>query len=597
MAGPESSATSPSLLEGFLALADDNTVIPPDTMGAAGPAHLMTMLNSQVRIQSKNGADLGTVSLETFWTAGTGLSGDPFDPKLVYDHLSGRWLAVVDANPNSADSQVWFAISDTADPTGTWSFYSFPAHTGGGAKTWADFPALGVNGTWIAITNNMFRVSGFPTFRGAKMWVIDKATALAGGTLTVTVFPTGFDTAGGVDGFTLQPALTFDVSEPKLYIVDNSGWSSGGVFLLRLSEISGTGPSPTWAPVGGGPFPGTGLFFVENDFDFSQIDAAQLGTTKRIETNDPRILAAVFRQARLWTTHTGGLPKGAVDRTAVLWYELDPALLPTTGDPIVQSGVVDGGVDVHHFFPSIAVNGAGEVALGFSRSDPTRHVEAVFTGRAPADPPGSLGVLSVLKPGEDSYEKDFGSGRIRWGDYSATVVDPGNDRTFWTIQEFAALDVGPNANDDRWGTWWGKLSFSAEDTLFVCSSGGGASRLYRVDPATGAATVVGEMGISRCSGLAVRKSTGTLYAVGENPATGTNALFTVNVTTGAATPVGTTGETGIESFDVFAKTSDLAFRPSNEVLYGFVTSIDNMATYDLATGAATLLGPLGSPGA
>src|SRR5262245_43214875 len=69
-------ASSPTLATSFLALPDTNTVIPPDTMGAAGPAHLMVMLNSQVRIQSKSGTDLGTVSLATFWTGGTGLSGD-----------------------------------------------------------------------------------------------------------------------------------------------------------------------------------------------------------------------------------------------------------------------------------------------------------------------------------------------------------------------------------------------------------------------------------------------------------------------------------------------------------------------------------------
>jgi hypothetical protein len=70
--------------------------------------------------------------------------------------------------------------------------------------------------------------------------------------------------------------------------------------------------------------------------------------------------------------------------------------------------------------------------------------------------------ITVIKPGEDSYEKDFGSSRVRWGDYSATVVDPVDDTTFWTIQEYAAMDVGPNESDDRWGTWWAKLSYGGD---------------------------------------------------------------------------------------------------------------------------------------
>jgi hypothetical protein len=128
---------------GFQALPDNDEVIPPDTMGAAGPTHLMTMLNSQVRIQDKTGGIVSTVSLDTFWTAGTGLVGDPFDPQLVYDSLAARWIATVDANKNSISSQVWFAISDTSDPTGAWTFFSFPARTPGGRRIWADFPGLG----------------------------------------------------------------------------------------------------------------------------------------------------------------------------------------------------------------------------------------------------------------------------------------------------------------------------------------------------------------------------------------------------------------------------------------------------------------------
>jgi hypothetical protein len=37
------------------------------------------------------------------------------------------------------------------------------------------------------------------------------------------------------------------------------------------------------------------------------------------------------------------------------------------------------------------------------------------------------------------------------------VVDPADDSTFWTIQQYAETDVGPNPDDDRWGTWWARL--------------------------------------------------------------------------------------------------------------------------------------------
>jgi hypothetical protein len=449
-ASPSGPLGSPEMVTNFLGLGDNNVSIPPDTMGAAGPDHLMVMLNTQVRIQSKTGSNISTVTLATFWTSGTGLTGSPFDPKVVYDSLSSRWMAVVDANSRSATSAVWFAISDDSDPTGSWTFYGFDVDSTN--TYWADYPGLGINATWIAITNNMFQVSG-TSFGGAKMWVIDKASALASGSLTTTVFAMGFDVAGGYAGFTLKPALTFDPAESTLYIVDGNGWGSGGVGLLRLSKITGTGPAPTWSVVPGSTVvSGSGWFWTTETYNLAQVNADQLGTTTKVATNDPRLLNAVLRNGRLWTTHSGGFPRGTTaDRTISLWYEINPGGMPT---PIVQSGTVGGGVGTHYFFPSITANANNDVALGFSYSDATQYVEAAFTGRESSDAPGTMGTVTTCKAGEDSYVKDFGQGSVRWGDYSATVVDPVDDLTFWTLQEYAETDVGGTASDDRWGTWW-----------------------------------------------------------------------------------------------------------------------------------------------
>ncbi|MEW5702759.1 MAG: thrombospondin type 3 repeat-containing protein [Candidatus Zixiibacteriota bacterium] len=447
----QEAAMMPPLGVNFQALPDNGTVIPPDTHGAVATGHVMTMLNSQVRIQNRTGGVISTVGLTTFW-APAGGSGF-FDPRIIFDPEADRWLATCLSNSRSAASSVLFAISATDNPTGTWTYYRIDADPTD--VDWADFPDIGCNLTWIAITNNMFTVAA-DAFSGRAMWVIDKSTALAGGALTFMFYPVGSDAFGGYSGGTLRVCQTFG-AEPKLYIVDHY-WMIGGTHVMRLTEITGTGPAPVWSATPGSAipgYPGTGWFNIANDFDWTHIDASQLGTAVRIETNDYRMLNAVYRNGHIWCTHTGGLPVGAVDRTAVFWYEINPAAMPT---PIVQSGVLDGGPDVHYFFPSITANANNDVLIGFSRSDPTRYAEGVYTGRMAADPPGTMGAITVLKAGEDSYEKYFSSGRIRWGDYSATVVDPVDDLSFWTIQEYAAPDVGPNPTDDRWGTWWGRVS-------------------------------------------------------------------------------------------------------------------------------------------
>ncbi|HMJ63824.1 MAG TPA: hypothetical protein VK615_00625 [Candidatus Binatia bacterium] len=55
--GAPTAPDSPSTETNFLAVLDNVTLSPPDTMGAVGPNHVMTMLNTQVRIQSRTGHD------------------------------------------------------------------------------------------------------------------------------------------------------------------------------------------------------------------------------------------------------------------------------------------------------------------------------------------------------------------------------------------------------------------------------------------------------------------------------------------------------------------------------------------------------------
>jgi hypothetical protein len=444
--------------------------VPPDTMGAAGPAHVMTMLNAGVRIQTKAGGDLGIVALQTFFSPATE-SRDVFDPRLVYDSLAGRWIATADAERRSPDSEVLFAISETSDPTGRWFFYAFDADPAG--LLWADFPGFGVNSTWIAITNNMFPSVGVN--QGAKMWVIDKVTALGGGPITVSVFPLGFDLIGASRGIAPQPAVTFDADEPNLYILDNPNLHLMGTPILRLAQLTGTGPAPVWSPVGIGaflvpiaydavPFPTIGAeqFGVPSTCDGGANDGQPCvyttdcpgGGCRRITTADSRLLSlTVLRNGRLWYVQHGGLPSGTPDRLVVFWNQLDPLTLASGASPIVQFGALDGGPGVYHFFPSIAVNQNDDVCIGFSRSDANSFIDALETTRLGTDPPGTTRPISVIKAGEGPYELVLSSGN-RWGDYSATVVDPTDDLSFWTIQEFAGQNVGGVPAGSRWGTWW-----------------------------------------------------------------------------------------------------------------------------------------------
>jgi hypothetical protein len=84
---------------------------------------------------------------------------------------------------------------------------------------------------------------------------------------------------------------------------------------------------------------------------------------------------------------------------------------------------------------AIAMDGAGNVALSYSLSSTATYPAIRYTGRRAGDPPG------VMTQGEQSVvESTSSNASNRWGDYANLVVDPEDDCTFWTTNNY----VNPN---------------------------------------------------------------------------------------------------------------------------------------------------------
>ncbi len=434
----------PSLVASFPALGDNNAAIPPDTHGAAGPDHLMVTLNTEVRIQDRTSDVISTVGLNTFWT-GIGISW-PFDPKILYDHMSGLWIFTAMADPSASTSSVLIGVSQTADPTGSWNIYRIEADASNIA--WADYPSIGFNKDWIVIQVNMFTISG-DAYTGSNIYVFDKADLYAGGPGSFTLFQ---DFSGG---FTQNPAITYDDTLSTMYLLEEWIGNHEGFGSLRLTTISGEvgnevytvdvafpSTSDTWAV---GP-PG-------NNSNF----APQSGAITGIMTNDARLQNVVYRNGSLWCTHTIFLPETGVSRSAIQWWELSPS------GAVLQRGRVDDAENGKFYaFPSIAVNQNSDVLIGYSRFGADQYASGNYAFRSGDDLPNTLQEDTVLKEGEAKYVKTFGTGRNRWGDYSNTVVDPVDDTSFWTIQQYAEEPV---SSSDRWGTWWGQVAPTLADPV------------------------------------------------------------------------------------------------------------------------------------
>ena len=390
---------------------DNGTTIPPDTNGAVSPNYLMVPLNSQVRVQSRTGGTVSTVSLDGFWS-GVPAAYDVFDPRVLYDPFAARWIVTSAANRRAPDSSILVAVSQTDNPADGW--YEYLIDGDATDATWVDYPNVGFNKDWIVVQANMFNMS--ESFVRSHIFVFNKADLYAGGSGSYSLFQS--------NSFTVVPAVTYDNTLATLYLLTTLFSSQGSLELLSINgpvgaESMGSGtivssPANPWFPLTGPDF------------------APQLGSTHGIDTGDHRMHSVVYRNGFVWAAHTVILPTPPPsNRTAVQWWQIAP------NGSVIQIGRVDDPTGNRFFaFPSLAVNARNDVLIGYSSFAATQYASASYSFRASTDPPNTMRDEVVLKAGLNPYYKVYGGDENRWGDYSATVVDPANDSDMWTIQEF-----------------------------------------------------------------------------------------------------------------------------------------------------------------
>src|SRR5260370_12403260 len=81
---------------------------------------------------------------------------------------------------------------------------------------------------------------------------------------------------------------------------------------------------------------------------------------------------------------------------------------------------------------SVAMDQAGDMAMGYSTSSSSSNPSIAFTGRLATDPSSTMQAETVVVNGTGSQTGNLS----RWGDYSAMQVDPSDDCTFWYTTEY-----------------------------------------------------------------------------------------------------------------------------------------------------------------
>jgi hypothetical protein len=166
----------------------------------------------------------------------------------------------------------------------------------------------------------------------------------------------------------------------------------------------------------------------------------------------------------LVVNHTVDTPSDSstTGRNGVRWYELRNL---NTSPIVYQQGTFaplqDPSNPLWRWMGSAAMDHSGDLAIGYSASGPTYFPSLHYAGRLTGDPLNQLTQGEAVMFAGLGIEANTGifPFRNRWGDYSALVVDPTDDCTFWYTNEYLA----PNAPTDilpvDWHTRIGSFRF------------------------------------------------------------------------------------------------------------------------------------------
>ncbi|MBU6411862.1 MAG: hypothetical protein KGS45_00165 [Planctomycetes bacterium] len=421
--------------------------VPPDTHGSVGPTQIIVHVNGSIRLFSKTGV-LGALnaSSDVFFNS-VRAGGSAVDPRTYYDPISQRWF--VSAITTTSPNRVLLAVSNGPTITGTssFAFYGWVQDTigtpGADAGALFDYPSLGVDRHAIYIGGNVFG-GGTPS-----VFVINKASALSGGPLTITAFRQ-------------LGAMNAPMGCSNTSLTSNFGYfiGSGGNGVLTIRRISNPGGTPTISAAISLTVPSTAVPLTVpqagGGSNLSGVDQRLIGG--QILRNQFSTTAANDRT--LWCSHniqvnSSGVGGAGGTRNGIRWYQIGNLDVTPT---LVQSGTVfdtAASNPRYYWMGMVAMNGQGHAAVAGSVSSTLTFPNVAVAGRLRTDTLGTIGAPQVATAAPGTY--NAGGGTQRWGDYAAVALDPADEQTLWG---FAELSRG----GDQWGVQVVQLTAPAPST-------------------------------------------------------------------------------------------------------------------------------------
>jgi len=419
---------------------------PPDTNGDVGPTYYIQTINTAIGIFRKSdGVRVSAFTFNSFFNGHFGNLCDTNnfgDPVVVYDTFEDRWIitdfafVLSGGNPAAPVFQC-FAVSQSGDPVaGGWNFYSIKT-AATAADAFNDYPKFGIWPDGLYMSSNMFGITG-GGFTNVRVWAFNKAQMYAG---APTIQILSFDAPAGE--FTLLP------SNARL----QAGTPPTGTPNYFTSVFNFTNAVTTykfhadWNNAFNSTFSGPFITIAPTTWANAPGNVATPAPGTNIDTLAPRLMVQnqysnIAGVESLWDSHT---VRGTVAGTAApRVYQVDVTGGTVAANTTQAFTFNPDASAANRFMPSVAVDRAGDLALGYTAASSTLPLLPAmrYAGSLAGDP------VNTITQTETSLIEGTGTQQTasftRWGDYSAMTLDP-DGCTFWNTNMYYQVN-GVNFN-------------------------------------------------------------------------------------------------------------------------------------------------------
>jgi hypothetical protein len=379
------------------------TVLDPN--GAVGPNHYVQMINVRTQIFNKyTGASLYG-PIDNNWLfygfGGPCARAAGVDPIVLHDQLADRWLLSYLVGSEDGGGMC-IAISQSPDPTGVYYRYYFPM-TGG----FYDYPKFGVWPDGYYMTAHYNGLQTIVAFERAKMLVGDATASYQQfdkpGTNTLT--------PADLDGSTLPAAGTPNFVAELPLNTNN---------IVKIWKVAVNWTTPTSSNANNSTSLTVAAYTPGNIVPHA-------GGAALWALSDPLMFRLAYRKFSTYDVLVASHHVNANGVSGLRWYELrNPGGTAT----VYQQGTYAPDAK-SRWIPSITMDRAGDIALGYNFVTSTTEPGIAYAGRLASDPLGQMSQgETILVSGSGTYAED------RWGDYSAMSIDPNDDCTFWFTAQY-----------------------------------------------------------------------------------------------------------------------------------------------------------------